>query len=81
MNLIANVTWLLMRQDKNMEKIGRKYRYCLTKKTPYLHIGIPLYTMAAFENFCPKIIWDKSQFQVPTNKKSEKIKALLLCQF
>ena len=31
------------------------------------------HTMATLGKFCPKIIWDKSQFYVTTNKKSEKI--------
>ena len=31
--------------------------------------------MAAFGKFCPEIIWDKSQFKVPTSKKSEKSKS------
>ena len=30
--------------------------------------------MAAFGYFCLKIIWDKYQFLVPINRKSEKIK-------
>ena len=40
-----------------------------------------LCTMAFMGNFCPKSIWDKSQFQVPQSKKSLKIQALLLCHF
>ena len=42
---------------------------------------VPLHTMAAFGIFCPKSIWDKSQFLVPTNNKSDKIKAILLSEF
>ena len=36
---------------------------------------------AAFGDLCPKSIWDKSQFYVPMSKTSEKIMALLFCQF
>ena len=38
-------------------------------------------TEAAFSNFCPKPIWDKSQFQVPTSNKPWKIKARPLSIF
>ena len=36
--------------------------------------------MTVFEIFCPKSIWDKSQFKLPKSKKSEKIKAQMLYQ-
>ena len=37
-------------------------------------------TMAVLGDFCPKSIWDKSQFELPRSKKSEKLKALLVYQ-
>ena len=43
--------------------------------------GFPRHTMAAIGNFCPKNIWDKSQFYVPRSKESEKVRTLLLYQF
>ena len=37
-------------------------------------------TMVSFSDFCPTIIWDKSQLKAPKIEKSEKIKAQLLHQ-
>ena len=38
--------------------------------------------MADFEYFCPKNIWDKFQFQVPTSNTSEKNKdAIIISTF
>ena len=46
---------------------------------PFYVLNTPI--MAVFWDFCTKNISDKSQFKVPKDKKSEKIKELFYINF
>ena len=42
------------------------------------NLQVPQITMAAFGIFCPKSMWEKSQFYVEWSKKSEKNEAIFV---
>ena len=47
----------------------------------YIHKAAQCSTMTIIANFNPRIIQNQYQFYVPTTKKSEQIKAVLVFQF